>query len=81
MTFDQAKRFKQAFRGDKIKFDDQEFDIRVVPGQGHDFQRYCDKYPGSGITDEAALDFSSDEQFQLMALRCQDSNVVYRKIG
>ena len=81
MTFNEVMRFKQVFQSDKITFDGLEFNILIVPGHRDDFQKYCNNYVGSSFSDESALAYCSDQNFQLMAMHPSKGTVLYKKIG
>ena len=67
MTFEEAVAFKK-INPETIKYSDIEYILMVVPQNKNYFKRFFENYLNYKCTDETAIDFCSDGNYEVYGL-------------
>lgn len=71
MDFDTALNEKLEM-GDLFVVDKLRFKVLVTPADPIDFDKYCDNFNMETFTDRSAIQFSTDNRFDVRALRIEN---------
>jgi hypothetical protein len=78
MTFDNALEFKKKL-SEKVIISDLEYVVMVVPENKNDFIKYSEKYLNYKCTDETAIDFCSNNNYEVYGINISHGVLINSK--
>ncbi len=82
MTYEEAVQHKKSFKSANITDNGMTFFIFVTPENDVDFHRYATEIRGffGNLTDEVAIRYSLNGQFNVKGLWCDGANIVHKTL-
>ena len=78
MTFENAIEFKKTL-SEKIVISDLEYTVMVVPENENDLLEYYKKYLNNKCSDETAIEFSSNRDYEVYGIHISHGMIVTSK--
>ena len=78
MTFENAIKFKKTLP-EKIIISEMEYTVMVVPENQNDLKEYYKKYLNHKFTDETAIEYSSNNNFEVYAIKISNGILITSK--
>ena len=79
MKYQEAVEQKKSCKS-QIENDGMIFDVWIVPSLRTDLSKYLKNHGTSPVTDETAIEFSSDNEFQVCGIWADGANIVWKEL-